>query len=36
MVEILALIIWIEARGEPFVGKVGLASVIYNRGNGDP
>lgn len=36
MKEILALVLWIEARGEPLAGKMGTASVMWTRGNGEP
>lgn len=34
-VYIVARTIYLEARGEPYEGKMGVASVIYNRANGD-
>ena len=33
---ILALTLWGEARGEPLAGKHAVASVIWNRAQGDP
>jgi len=32
----LALVIWYEAKGEPYVGQAAVATVIYNRAGGDP
>jgi N-acetylmuramoyl-L-alanine amidase len=31
---VIALTIWAEARGEPAVGRVAVASVIFNRAGG--
>ena len=30
-VEILARLVWLEARGEPFEGQVAVAEVVFNR-----
>jgi N-acetylmuramoyl-L-alanine amidase len=34
-IDIIAQTIYQEARGESFIGKMAVASVIYNRGKGD-